>query len=137
MLRYEQRLWSTNYPHNCDSGAEFHGTEGQMFLTRRGKVEVLLERNQPHAVDVPLEPQNTESHVADFIDAIRNDRLSSADAEVAHLTTSLCHLGNIATQLGRALRFDPDKERFVGDDEANTLLARKYRGGHWATPKGA
>ena len=136
LLRYEQRLWSANYPHNCDSGAEFYGTKGQMFLTRRGKVEVLLDRNKRHAVDVPLEAQNTESHVADFIDAIRNDRLSNANAEVAHLTTSLCHLGNIATQLGRALRFDPDKERFVGDDEANTLLARKYREDHWATPKG-
>ena len=35
ILIYEQRLWSTNYPYNCDSGAEFHGTKGQMFLSRR------------------------------------------------------------------------------------------------------
>ena len=30
LLIYEQRLWSTNYPHNTDSGAEFYGTKGQM-----------------------------------------------------------------------------------------------------------
>ena len=40
LLIYEQRLWSTNYPHNSDSGAEFYGTKGQMFLSRRGKIEV-------------------------------------------------------------------------------------------------
>jgi len=134
MLIYEERLWSTNYPHNCDSGVEFYGTGGQMFLSRRGKIEVLLDRNQRKSLDVPREPQNTEAHVADFIDAIRNARKSNANAEVAHHTTSLCHLGNIANRLGRSLRFDPDNEQFVGDREADSLLERTYRE-HWATPK--
>ena len=134
LLIYEQRLWSTNYPHNCDSGAEFYGTKGQMFLSRRGKLQVLLGRNQKHAVDVPLVPQNTDSHIADFIDAIRNDRLANANAEVAHLTTSLCHLGNIATRLRRSLRFDPAQERFPDDPEADALLSREYQPGHWAAP---
>ena len=40
------RLWSTNYPYNCDSGVEFYGTQGQMFLSKRGKIEVLGERNK-------------------------------------------------------------------------------------------
>jgi len=134
LLVYEQRLWSTNYPHHCDSGAEFYGTGGQMFLTRRGKLEVLLDRNQRHSVDVPLEQQNTDRHVANFIDSIRHDRLPNADAEIAHLTAAVCHLGNIATGLGRALQFDPQQERFVGDDAANNLLRRTYRSGHWAAP---
>ena len=37
LLIYEQRLWSTNYPHNCDSGAEFYGNKGQMFLKPSGQ----------------------------------------------------------------------------------------------------
>jgi len=45
-----------------------------------------------------------------------------ADAEVGHRTASLGHLGLIAIQLGRTLKFDPDKERFTGDDEADKLL---------------
>jgi len=134
LLIYEQRLWSTNYPHNCDSGVEYYGSEGQLFLSRRGKLEVLLERNKRHQVDVPLEPTSTESHVANFIESIRNGRLPSADAEIAHLTASVCHLGNIATGLGRALHFDPENERFVDDEQANDLLERTYRQGHWATP---
>lgn len=132
VLIYEQRLWSTNYPHNCDSGVEFYGDKGQMFLTRRGKIEVLLDRNEQQPVDVPLEPQNTESHVADFINCIRDRRQSNANASIAHHTTSLCHLGNIATRVARSLRFDPDRERFVDDDEANALLTREYRKDHWA-----
>ena len=136
MLIYEERLWSTNYPHDCDSGVEYYGTKGQMFLSRRGKIEVFLERNKPHKVDVPNEFQNTADHVADFIDAIRNDRKPNADAEIAHLTTSLCHLGNIAIRLGKSLNFDPKQERFTNDREADALLDRTYRDGHWAAPKG-
>jgi predicted dehydrogenase len=137
MLMYEERLWSTNYPHNCDSGAEFYGTAGQMFLSRRGKIEVLSDRNERKRIDVPQKEQDTPDHVANFIDAIRNDRRSSADIEIGHLSTSLCHLGNIAIQTGQALRFDPQKEHFIDCDEANALLARSYREGHWAAPKGA
>ncbi|MGE0377421.1 MAG: Gfo/Idh/MocA family protein [Planctomycetaceae bacterium] len=136
LLIYEERLWSTNYPYNCDSGVEFYGTNGQMFLSRRGKLQVWLGRNEKHPVDVELKPQDTDAHVADFIDAIRNNRQPHANAEVAHLTTSLCHLGNIAVRLGRALRFDPQTERFQGDAEADRLLSRTYREDHWAAPKG-
>jgi predicted dehydrogenase len=135
ILIYEERLWSTNYPHNCDSGVEYYGTKGQMFLTRRGKIQVLLDRNKPQPVDVPLKAQDTADHVADFIDAIRNNRRPNADATTAHLTTSLCHLGNLAIRLGRALRFDSQEERFVEDKEADGLLDRSYRDDHWAAPK--
>ncbi len=137
MLIYEERLWSTNYPHNCDSGAEFYGTAGQMFLSRRGKIEVLSERNERLSVDVPREAQNTASHVADFIDAIRTERRPNADIEIGHHTTVLCHLGNIAARLGRSLRFDAASEHFTDDNEADALLKRNYRDGHWAAPQHA
>ena len=131
---YEQRLWSSNYPHNTDSGAEFYGTKGQMYLSRRGKLEVLSDRNQPVPVSVKPEAQNDAAHVQNFCDAIRTGAKLNADALTGHLSTSLCHLGNIATRLGRSLTFDPQKEVFVGDEEANALVRRPYRD-HWATPK--
>ena len=131
---YEQRLWSSNYPHNTDSGSEFYGTKGQMYLSRRGKIEVLSDRNQPVPVSVKPEAQNDAAHVQNFCDAIRTGAKLNADALTGHLSTSLCHLGNIATRLGRSLTFDPQQEQFVGDDEANTLVSRKYRD-HWAKPK--
>jgi predicted dehydrogenase len=136
LLIYEQRLWSTNYPHNTDSGAEFYGTQGQMFLSRRGKIEVLSDRNQPVSITINPEAQNDAAHVQNFCDAIRTGAKLNADALTGHLSTSLCHLGNIATRLGRSLIFDPKQEQIIGDEEANGLVRRPYRE-HWATPRGA
>lgn len=135
LLIYEQRLWSTNYPHNCDSGAEFYGTKGQMFLSRRGKIEVWSNRNAAVALDIVREPQNDLAHVGNFCDAIRRGVQLNADALTGHLSSSLCHLGNISTRLGRSLIFDPQTEQIQGDDEANALVHRVYRD-HWGTPRG-
>jgi predicted dehydrogenase len=135
MLVYEQRLWSTNYPHNCDSGAEFYGTKGQMFLSRRGKLQVLDDQNRPVKLPAELEPQDDAAHVRNFCDAIRTGAKLNADALTGHLSTSLCHLGNIATRLGRSLRFDPDAEQILNDPAANALVHREYRE-HWGTPLG-
>jgi predicted dehydrogenase len=135
LLIYEQRLWSSNYPHNCDSGAEFYGTKGQMFLSRRGKLQVLGEDNKPIELSVELNAQDDAAHVRNFCDAIRTGAKLNADALAGHLSTSLCHLGNIATRLGRSLRFDPEKEQITGDSAANALVRREYRD-HWGTPRG-
>jgi predicted dehydrogenase len=137
MLIYEQRLWSTNYPsvYNVDSGVEFYGTDGRMFLSRRGKMQVLEPGNKPVPVLVKPVAQNDSAHVADFMNSIRNQRRPNADIEIGHLTASLAHLGNLATLLGRSLQFDPVTEQIVGDPEANELVSRTYRE-HWAVPRG-
>ncbi len=59
----------------------------------------------------------------DFLNAVKTRGQTLEDAEVGHRTASLGHLGHIAIQLHRPLKFDPARERFVGDDEANTMLA--------------
>jgi predicted dehydrogenase len=136
LLIYEQRLWSTNYPGNVDSGAEFYGDKGKMFLSRRGKIEIRDERNAVVPTTIKPGPQNDVLHVQNFCDAIRSGVKLNADPLIGHLSTSLCHLGNIATRLGRSLNFDPQKEQIIGDEEANALVRRPYRS-HWATPRGA
>lgn len=137
MLIYEQRLWSTNYPMNVDSGVEFYGTKGQMFLSRRGKIQIWGDRNQKIDSTVTPVPQDDAAHVLNFCEAIRSGAPLNAEIDVGHHSTVLCHLGNIAVRLGRSLSFDPAKERFHGDDEANRLLTRTYREGHWAVPRDA
>lgn len=136
MLIYEQRLYSTNYPQNCDSGAEFYGTKGQMFLSRRGKIQILGERNKPVETQITPGGQNDVLHVKNFCDAIRGQAKLNADALTGHLSTALCHLANISTRVGRSIMFDPAAEQIVGDDEAGKLVRREYRE-HWGTPKGA
>ena len=127
-------MWSTNYPHNVDSGVECYGTKGMMFLSRRGKIGVWNERNQ--RVDIKVQPggQDDEAHIANFIESVRGNAKPNAEIEVGHLSSSLCHLGNIAARLGRSLRFDPKTEQIVGDEEANRLVGREYRD-HWGRPQ--
>lgn len=135
MLVWEMRIWSANRPFNIDNGCEFYGTRGRMLLTKRGKLEVYDDKNRPVEPRLRKEPPELLDHQADFLDAIRNDRRPNADIATGHISASLCHLGNIATRLGRTLEFDADRERIVGDAEANGMLARSYRSGHFAVPE--
>ena len=135
-LAFEMRLWSGNYPHNCDSGVEFHGTDGMLFVSKRGKLEILDGRNKRLDPPARPEPVVSGSHQADFIAAIRTAGRPRADMDEALRTVALVHLGNIAIRVGRALRVDGDATAIAGDAEATALLARTYREGHWAVPSG-
>lgn len=136
-LIFELRIWSPNYPLGVDSGAEYYGTKGKMFLSKRGKLEILDEKNKPVTAQPKNPPRLLPSHAADFLDAIKTGRTPNADIEVGHLSSSLVHLGNLAMRVGRSLHFDPRTEQIIGDKQANALLSRKYRkGGHWAIPRG-
>jgi hypothetical protein len=77
------------------------------------------------------------AHHRNFLDCIKRDTRPNADVEIGHHSAALCHLGNIATAVGRFLHFDPVTEQITGDEEANRLIRRSYRDGHWAVPKGA
>ncbi|MDB5390935.1 MAG: putative dehydrogenase, partial [Planctomycetaceae bacterium] len=134
ILIYEQRLWDGNYPFNTDSGAEFHGPGGQMLLSRRGKIQVLDAQNKLRPIDIKPQAQDDKAHVRNLVTVIRDGGKLNADALVGHLSASLCHLGNIATRLGRSFQFDPATESIVGDAEANELVRRQYRT-HWGKPK--
>ncbi len=136
-LIFELRIWSPNGLHGVDSGAEYYGTKGKMFLSKRGKLEILDEKNKPVTAQPKNPPQLLPGHAADFLDAIKTGRTPNADIEVGHLSSSLVHLGNLAMRTGRSLQFDPRTEQIIGDKQANALLSRKYRkGGHWAIPRG-
>jgi predicted dehydrogenase len=66
-------------------------------------------------------------HIANFIDCIRTRGNPNANIDEGFIATGLCHLGNIAYRLRRTLEFDPDRNQFINDDEANKLLGRTYR----------
>jgi hypothetical protein len=121
-----------------DSGAEFYGTKGRMFLSKRGKFEIRGERNTP--IDAKLEgnpmatvPENQQN----WVDCIRSGAQPNANMDVAVRTATAIHLGNISNRLQRTVHFDPTAQTIVGDDQAKALLTRKYReSGYWGIPKG-
>jgi hypothetical protein len=65
--------------------------------------------------------------MANFIQCVRDRSEPIADVFTHHRSISSCHLCNIAMLAGRKIRWDPDKEQVLGDDEANALVSRKQR----------
>jgi predicted dehydrogenase len=133
-LIFEQRLWSPYFQEGYENGNAFYGTKGVLILGKAGGWQIVGTRNaagrkMSGSPDLPAHHQN-------FLDAIRKGTPLACDAETGHLSASLAHLGNIACRVGRVLHFDPQRERMVGDDEADQLLRRRYREGHWAVPRG-
>jgi predicted dehydrogenase len=135
-LIFEMRLWSKSYPFNTDSGAEFYGTAGRMVLSKRGKMELYDDNNKLVKDPKPKQvPELAESHQVDFLDAIRQDRKPNADVTLGHDSVSLVHLANVSLKVGRSLVVDREQEKILDDQEANQLLGRNYRPGHWAVPQ--
>jgi hypothetical protein len=60
---------------------------------------------------------------------MKNGGTPISDVNSHHRSVSLCHLANISLRLGRALKWDPEKETFPGDEEANGMIGRKQREG--------
>ncbi|MCA9054404.1 MAG: Gfo/Idh/MocA family oxidoreductase, partial [Planctomycetaceae bacterium] len=131
---FEMRLWSTNYPEGVDNGLEFLGTEGRMFISRRGKFALLGPRNQRLEQRPDQPPRwDVSQHLRGWLDAIRGTGTLTAPATEAHLSASLCHLANIAYRVDHTVHFDADQETFPSDDAASALLTRPDRG-EWTVP---
>lgn len=115
----------------------FHGTNGSLNIMREG-FQILPEvwkgrsnRNTTPAMEGMQEKgdpnQSQDTHIRNFLDCIKSRQKPVADVEEGHLTATMCHLGNIATRLNRMLKWDAEKEVFIGDKEANQMLSRPYR----------
>ena len=127
-LHCDLRNWYTG-PAEAQ-GLFVYGAKGWMKVGN-DKAEVFLgRRNEPGPVITADEKVDSgQIHFQNFIDAMRSRKVESLHAplEEGHLSTSLCHLGNISYRVGRSVKFDGATERFVGDSEADALLTRTYR----------
>ena len=66
-------------------------------------------------------------HMHEFQTAIRTGSATKANAQTAHYSCALVHLGEIAYRTDGRLDFDPQKEQFINNDKANALLTKEYR----------
>ena len=107
-----------------------YGAKGWMKVGEDRAQVFFGRKNEPGPVlTADAKTDSGQAHFENFVDAIRSRKSDDlrAPLEEGHLSTTLCHLGNIAYRLGRSVKFDGARERFVGDDEADKLLTRKYR----------
>ena len=72
-------------------------------------------------------------HYRNFLDMVETRGRPISDIEQGYITAASCILANVSCKLGRKLVWDPEKGQVLGDEEANRLLARPYRG-PWVHP---
>jgi len=114
------------YP-EIQSGTKWIGEYGWVWVDRGG-----LESQPAHLINEVVGPNEirlyrSRDHWQDFLDSVRSRALTIAPAEVAHRTASVGHLGVIAIETGRTIKWDPAAEAIIGDPAAERLLSRSYR----------
>ena len=127
IYEYENGIQMIHQPEAGKNYCHFFGTEGEVYV-QRGELRTSPETLKTRTID-PANAQVyvSENHYQDFFNAIRSRKAPICDVEVGHRTATVCNIGNIAYALQRPLEWDPGKERFRKDSEANKLLKRKVK----------
>jgi len=127
VLMYEMRIWSGPRLFEQGEGAAVYGDEGWLIMHNTGwkaadrDGKLLAQGGDSKAQEI---------HVRNFLDAIKSRKREDLNQEIfqGHVSSVMCHAGNIAWRTGKKLRFDPKTETF-DDAEANKFLGREYRKG--------
>ena len=146
ILQFEVRGLGTNDEGGIRIGNLIFGSKGWMDIASEDVGE-----GQAHFSDIQLNPSGYSAykeeegpeftdtdpassdavlnHFTNFIDCVRSRRWQDLNADIleGHLSTSLCHLGNIACRVKRPLQFNSEEETFVHDAEADAYLSKAYR----------
>ena len=96
------------------------------YICEKGEAKRLHEFRVPPGLRWYEDGAN--SPIQDLINCVTSRKRPFQDVEYAHRTATVCHLGNICYKLNRKLRWDAEKEAFIGDTEANRLVDRPRRG---------
>ncbi len=101
----------------------FEGTEGWIEASydgiQAGPARVVDFKTGPSWIHLPFRTDKR-----DFIDAVKTRGQTLEDAEVGHRTTTVCHLAQIAIQVGGRLEWDPARERFTNNEAANQWVGK-------------
>ncbi|MFW6161412.1 MAG: Gfo/Idh/MocA family protein [Planctomycetota bacterium] len=127
MLTYKYANGVTLHHTGGAASIHFKGTDGEVMVGRG-----YLRTDPPDMMHTPIGPHevhlyNSPNHHNNWLECIRTRRPPIAEAEIGCRSVSICHLGNLAYWLKRPLRWDPDREVFRGDAEANRWLDRPKR----------
>jgi predicted dehydrogenase len=109
-------------------GVLFEGSEGWIYVKRR-----VIDAHPKSLLTSAIAPTEirlyeSNNHKQNFLDCIKSRSETVAPVEIGHRSNTVCLLGYIAMSLGRTLKWDPGKEEFIDDHEANRLISRPMRG---------
>ncbi len=129
------------------NGIKFIGTNGWIFVSRGdyqatssdplkpGPQAKKIDASDPKLLTSIIGANEfhftvSKDHHGNWLEAIRNNTKTIAPVEEAHRACSACLLHHIAMKLNRKLYWNPKKEKFKNDDEANSMLSRPQRKGY-------
>lgn len=121
---WEQRLWTKQRMNDRSSGVEIGGDKGTMIIDRGGWIVYPTEGETAKHSRTELEV----AHAANFLDAITSGATLNAPLREGDASATMCHLGNIATVLGRRVTLDPESGAIQDDPDAAAWESRTYRG---------
>lgn len=128
--------WKQKYTHIVDHGTAFEGADGWVMVDRtqiRTYPENLIEAKFGEKDTLLTKSSN---HVRNFLDSIKSRQPAICPIEDSVQADILCHLSDIATRLNRKLKWDPKKEEFVGDADANRRLKLRTQRAKYAITAG-
>jgi predicted dehydrogenase len=149
---WQHRTWGESPDPKYPWGATFYGEKGtlkasvndydftplgQREPTQSGKALFELDQYPEDKTEKDIElhvASANRRHQQDFLRAIASRGKPVADIEEGYISSASCILANLALKLGRTLTWDAEQQRVAGDDEANKLLRRPYRG-PWVHPE--
>lgn len=126
------------------NGIKFEGTDGWVFVSRgdaavtssdpsaKQQASKALDASDPKLLTTEIGPKEihlpvSKEHHGNWLESIAANQQPIAPAEVGHRSCSACLLHHAAMKLNRKLYWDPQKEQFKNDAEANKLLSRPQR----------
>jgi hypothetical protein len=145
IMEFEVRHWVTNNEagvgrgnlttgikrflgHHNTIGNIFYGADG--YLATGDEDAASYETWLGHDEKPGPHGHRGGDHFANFIDCVRSRKKEDLTAPIqeGHISSALVHLANVSYRLDRSLRFDPETERVIDDEEANKLLCDGDRG---------
>jgi predicted dehydrogenase len=127
-MEYSNGIVMHHGKHREKGGILFVGTEGTVQVNRGFLATEPASLKELTIKDSDIHLELSTNHYQNWIDAIISRENPICDVAIGHSTSALCNVVNIAYDLERDLEWDPAQEKFVNDDEANSLLSRPYRG---------
>ncbi len=121
--------------HDTDNGCLIEGENGRMFVNRGrltgAPVEQLKDKPLPEdAITKAYKGKKPGHHMRNFIECVKDRSQPISDVFSHHRALTTCHLANISIRLQRPIKWDPEKEQIIGDDEANSFVKRSQRQGY-------
>lgn len=129
IVQYEMRLWSRPKLSELTEGAVVYGENGWLLLSNTAwkaydAVGKIVKQGASDAGQIQ------QAHIRNFLDALRSRDQRSLNQDIAsgHISTAMCHAGNISWRTGKRLRWDARTDSF-DDQQANSYLGREHRAG--------